>query len=87
MQRAGRHVRRTAMAGVTMKNACRGSGFDVRVSRPFLEPGEETECGWCHQSVAVTSSRRLRAHSTTGAPIAERVLGRPRTVQAVGEQC
>jgi hypothetical protein len=51
-----------------MKYECRGSGFDVRPSRPFLEPGERTECSWCHRMVAVTRSMQLRAHSTAAAP-------------------
>ena len=64
-----------------MKNACHGSGFDVRVSRPFLEPGDETECSWCHRTVTVTRSLRLRAHSLATAPLSDRDRrGGPRTV-------
>jgi hypothetical protein len=51
-----------------MKNECQGSGFDVRVSRPFLQPGEETECSWCHRMVRVTRSMQVRAHSVASAP-------------------
>ncbi|MEA2617451.1 MAG: hypothetical protein QOE72_3234 [Chloroflexota bacterium] len=51
-----------------MKNGCPGSGFDVRPSRPFLEPGERTECSWCHRMVPVTRTLQLRAHSLTQAP-------------------
>jgi hypothetical protein len=69
-----------------MKNACRGSGFDVRISRPFLVPGEETECSWCHRTVTVTRSLRLRAHSIADAPVTERVIGRPRVVEATAEK-
>ena len=59
-----------------MKNACRGSGFDVRISRPFLVPGEETECSWCHRTVTVTRSLRFRAHSVASAPITYARSGR-----------
>jgi hypothetical protein len=51
-----------------MKNGCPGSGFDVRPSRPFLEPGERTECSWCHRMVPVTRTLQLRAHSLAQAP-------------------
>jgi hypothetical protein len=54
-----------------MKNQCRGSGFDVRPSRPFLQPGERTECSWCHRMVAVTRSMQLRSHSTASAPASD----------------
>jgi hypothetical protein len=65
-----RHVRVVGLIppGEMMKNACRGSGFDVRPSRPFLAPGERTECSWCHRMVAVTRTMQLRAHSTAAAP-------------------
>ena len=54
-----------------MKNRCQGSGFFVRTSRPFLEPGDPTECSWCHRMVPVTRSFQLRAHSVASAPATE----------------
>jgi hypothetical protein len=51
-----------------MKNECRGSGFSVHPSRSFLEPGDRTECSWCHRTVPVTRSLQLRAHSVVSAP-------------------
>jgi len=58
-----------------MKNECRGSGFDIRISRPFLEPGDETECSWCHRMVRVTRGLHLRAHSLASAPVREGLRG------------
>ena len=51
-----------------MKNGCQGSGFYVGASRSFLEPGERTECSWCHRMVPVTRTLQLRAHSLAQAP-------------------
>ena len=52
-----------------MKNECQGSGFYVGASRSFLEPGERTECSWCHRMVSVTRTLQLRAHSLTQSPV------------------
>jgi phage portal protein BeeE len=51
-----------------MKNECQGSGFYVGASRSFLEPGERTECSWCHRMVPVTRTLQLRTHSLALAP-------------------
>jgi hypothetical protein len=66
-----------------MKNGCRGSGFDVRPSRPFLKPGERTECSWCHWMVTVTRNMQLRAHSTAPAPASD---GLRRSLPAAGSR-
>ena len=64
-----------------MKNECRGSGFSVRPSRPFLQPGDRTECSWCHRTVAVTRTLQLRAHSVALAPVTD---GLHRALPAAG---